>query len=78
MSEQANNLMPCPACGRVHCVAVDHYDRIQTECGAKWFVIRPKRFGPLRLVPHPGLPLTRWERAEKEAAEKLASGGLTT
>ncbi len=66
MSEQAINKTPCRACGKTHCVSADHYDRIQTECGALWFVLRPKRNGPLELRHHPGLPLTRWEMAEKE------------
>ena len=70
MSEQAINKAPCAVCKKIHCVEADHYDRIQTDCGARWFVLRPKRFGPLVLFPHPGPALTRWEMAEKEAAEK--------
>lgn len=70
MSEQAINKMPCPKCGKTHCVAADHYARIQTECGAKWFVLRPKRNGPLELRPHPGEALTRWQMAEQAAAQK--------
>lgn len=68
MSEQAINKMPC-RCGKTHCVSVDHYDRIFTECGARWFVLRPKRNGPLELFPHPGRDLTRAELAEKEMHE---------
>lgn len=69
MSEQANNVKPCPTCKKVHCVEAAHYDRIITECGQKWFVLQPKRNGRLVLVPHPGEPLTRWQLAEQEAAK---------
>ena len=62
---------PCRACGKIHRVEAVHYDRIQTECGSKWFVLQPKRDGPLILVPHPGMPLTRWQMAEKEAVERV-------
>ena len=64
----ATSLKPC-ACGMIHRVEAEHYDRIQTQCGRKWFVLQPKRNGPLVLFPHPGVALTRWEMAEKEAAE---------
>lgn len=65
----ASNLKPC-ACGEVHYVDAQHYDRIQTECGAKWFVLQPKRNGPLVLFPHPGMPKTRQEMAALEKLEK--------
>lgn len=65
----ARCLKPC-ACGVLHCVEAEHYDRIITPCGRKWFVLQPKRNGPLVLVPHPGEALTRWQMAEKEASEQ--------
>jgi hypothetical protein len=65
MSEQAVNRMPCPTCQKAHCVEAEQYDRIITECGQKWFVLRPKRFGPLVMRPHPGENLTRAELAAK-------------
>ncbi len=60
--EQAINLLPCPACGKTHCVEAEHYDRLITECGAMWFVLRPQRYGPLVLTPHPGEPLPKGGR----------------
>jgi len=65
----ARNSSPC-ACGKIHCVEAAHYDRIITECGRTWFVLQPKRNGPLVLFPHPGEALTRWQLAEKEASER--------
>ena len=68
----ARNIKPC-ACGKIHNVEAQHYDRIISECGRKWFVLQPKRNGPLVLFPHPGEPLTRQQMAELEKAEKLAT-----
>ena len=58
---------PCKVCGKIHLVDAIRYDRIVTECGARWFVLQPRRNGPLVMVPHPGQNLTRQELAEKEA-----------
>jgi hypothetical protein len=60
---------PCPACGKIHRVEAVHYDRIITDCGRPWFVLQPKRNGPLVLFPHPGPALTRREYAEKYGIE---------
>lgn len=62
---------PCPKYSKLHRVEADHYDRIITECGQKWFVLQPRRNGPLVLRVHPGEPLTRRELEEKEKAEAM-------
>ena len=76
---------PCPKCGKLHRVEAEHYYRIITECGQKWFVLQPKRNGPFVLRIHPGEPLTRQQMAELDKKEKstapsgaMARGGLTT
>ena len=69
MSAVASNLVRCPVCGKKHVVDAEHYDRIITECGARWFVLQPKRSGPLVMIPHPGFCLTRREMGTKEKAQ---------
>lgn len=57
------------ACGKVHAVDnVVHYDRVILDCGRPYWVLQPKRNGPLTLFPWPGPNLTRAELAAKEAA----------
>ncbi len=64
---------PCPKCRKLHRVEAEHYDRVLTECGQKWFVLQPQRHGPLVLRVHPGEPLTRQQMAEKEKAAAAKS-----
>lgn len=59
---------PC-ACGKIHIVEADHYDRIILDCGRKFFVLQPKRNGPLELRPWPGPNLTREEYKAKYPGE---------
>lgn len=52
-------------CGKQHTVSVYHYDAIIVDCGAQYFAVQPKRYGPMKLVPHPGQNLTAEEMKQK-------------
>ena len=59
------------ACGKVHRVEAEHYDRIIVECGAKVWALQPRRGGPLVLFPWPGRNLTREEMTGQKSAEQI-------
>ena len=56
-------------CGKVHVFDAQHYARCITSCGRLFWVLQPKRGGPLKMFPWPGPNLTARELAEREAAE---------
>lgn len=45
----------CP-CGETHGQYLGHYDRMKASCGRVYWVLQPKRNGPYKLRPWPGLP----------------------
>jgi hypothetical protein len=58
------------ACGSVHHISVQHYDRVIVSCGRPYWALQPKRNGPLRMFPWPGSNLTRQEYREKYPNEE--------
>jgi hypothetical protein len=64
---------PC-ACGKIHRVEAQHYDRIIVECGLRYWALQPKSKGPLVLFPWPGPNLTREEMTGKKSADQIVKG----
>ena len=60
----------CP-CLAVHCVTLQHYERVKVKCGRIYWALQPKRGGPLELFPWPGPNLTREEMTGKKSAEQI-------
>ncbi len=63
---------PC-ACGKTHRVEAQHYDRVQVECGLRYWALQPQGKGPLVLFPWPGPNLTREEMSGKVPPPKGVS-----